>query len=398
MRIDQLTGVRVGVCQSGGLSALATAVWLHERGVPAHNYVADLGQCGADRLEALVGSMQRHGMSASVVDLRDAMAETAADLLRYRARHDGGYWNTTSVSRLVLVRELAPRMRDDGCEVLVHGCVGGGNDQRRFTRYTQILVPDLGVYPPWTDPAALDRFGDREAMLDAIAHYELALDEGSGADQSTDANLAGASHELGELEDLRTPPTVIAPRWSVWPADAPEQPETVTVTFDRGQVIDVDGSGQVPLRWLGRAHEVGARNGVWLRDVLEGRIIGTLCRGVYEAPALELLDRAWRRVLQVSLDKEGGRLFERLSAELGQAVYEARYLDPSARAIRAALDVLVAQSSATVTLSVHRGSVVVTGIEVPNGVPSQQRRFAGGGHRWAEPVAVSAVAQAGLAT
>jgi argininosuccinate synthase len=392
--IDDLTGVKVGICQSGGLSALAAAVWLHEQGVAAHQYIADLGQAPAERLAALARSLRERGIPASVVDLRAPMAAFAADLLRYRARHDGGYWNTTSGSRLVLVQGLTPYLRADGCEVLVHGCVGGGNDQRRFARYTQMLAPDIRVYPPWTDPAALARFPDRATMLAAVVG--LALDEGSDADRSTDANLAGASHEQTALEDLRTPVTVVSPRWSAWPADAPERPEAVTVRFDKGAVVDVDGSGPEPLAWLGRAHEAGARNGVWLRDVLEGRIIGTRCRGVYEAPALEVLDRAWRRVLEVGLDRHARQHYDRLSAELGEAVYEARYLDPASVATRAALDVLVEYASATVTLAVHRGTAMVTGIDVLGGVPGQQRRFAAGGHRWAEPSSSRVPAPAGL--
>lgn len=395
MRIADLAGAKVGVFQSGGLSALAAAVWLQEQGVAAHHYIADLGQSPAGELAALARSLQQRGLPASVVDLRASMAALAADLLRYRARHDGGYWNTTSGSRLVLVRDLTPVMRADGCDVVAHACVGGGNDQRRFARYGQAFAPDAGVYAPWVDPAALARFPNRAAMLDAVAG--LTLDEGSDADRSTDANLAGASHEQTALEDLRTPVTIVSPRWSAWPVDAPDRPEAVTVRFERGGVVDVDGSGPEPLAWLERAHAVGARNGVWLRDVLESRIIGTQCRGVYEAPALEVLDRARDRVLEVHLDRRARQMFDRLSVELGEAMYEARYLEPAAEAARAALDVLVERASATVTLAVHRGTVIVTGIHVAGGVPAQQRRFAAGGHHWAQPSGIRLVAPASMA-
>jgi argininosuccinate synthase len=371
------------------------AVWLRERGADVRHYIADVGQSPREELDALASSLERCGMRAEVVDLRRPMAELTAELLRYRARHDGGYWNTVGASRLVLVRELAPRMRDDGCEVLAHGCVGGGNDQRRFARYGAALAPDLGVYAPWTDPAALARFPDRATMLEAVVACGLRLDPGSSDDRSCDANVAGASHESGALEDLRTPATTISTRWSTWPADAPLAAQTLTVRVERGRVTQVDDSGSEPLAWLGRAHEAGARNGVWLRDVLESRIIGTRCRGVYEAPALEVLDAAWERVLEVALDRSGRRLYDQFSAELGEAMYEARYLEPAAKAARAALDSLLDQASATVTLSVHRGSVMVTGVDVPGDVANQQRRFSTGGHRWAEPVRALAASSAG---
>jgi argininosuccinate synthase len=385
VRVDELAGLKVGVCQSGGLSALAIAVWLQAQGVSAHHYIADVGQAPSANLTALAGSLEQRGIPATVVDLRESMALFAADLLRYRARHDGGYWNTTSGSRLVLVRDLVRHMRADGCSVLSHGCVGGGNDQRRFARYTELFAPDLAVYAPWNDPAALARFPNRATMMAAMVGLEL--DEGSDADRSADVNLAGASHEQTALEDLRTPVTVVPPRWSVWPSEASGQAESLTVRFDRGHVVDVNGSGPEPLAWLARAHGIGARNGVWLTDVLESRIIGTRCRGVYEAPALEVLDRAWLRVLEVALDRPARALYDRLSNELGDAVYEARYLDSAANATRTALDALLERASGTVSLSVHRGTVLVTSIDIPDGVSGQQRRFGAGGHRWAEPTA-----------
>lgn len=385
------SGAQVGVCQSGGLSALALAALLLERGTVTRHYVADLGQAPPDRLNELADSLRRCGAWATVVDLRPAMAAVTAEVLRHRARHDGGYWNTAGASRLVLVRELAPRMIADGCAVLAHGCVGGGNDQRRFDRYAGRLAPALGVYAPWTDPTAVERFPDRATMVDAVRTLRLPLDEGSAADRSTDANLAGASHELAALEDLRTPATVVRPRWSTWPADAPADGEDLTVRVDHGTVVDVGGSGADVLAWLARAHDVGARNGVWLRDVVEGRIVGTVCRGVYEAPALEVLDHAWRRVLEVSLDRPGRELYDRLSVQLGEAMYEARYLDATAVAARAALEELLAGASATVHLRVQRGTVRVTGTDVPGGVPRQQKRFAAGGSRWAEPATTGPV-------
>lgn len=383
MRVNELAGRKVGVCQSGGLSALATAVWLHEQGVAAHHYIADLGQAPAEELASQAAALHRRGIEATVVDLRESIAGLAAGLLRYRARYDGGYWNTTSGSRMVLVRDLVPRMRDDGCSVLAHGCVGGGNDQRRFARYTALFAPDMTVYEPWNDPQALARFPSRSAMMAAMA--DLRLDVGSDADRSADVNLAGASHEQSALEDLRTPVTIVPPRWSVWPADAPDRADSLTVRFDAGHVADVNGSGPDPLAWLAAAHQIGARNGVWLTDVLESRIIGTRCRGVYEAPALEVLDRAWVRMLEVALDRPARTMYNRLSADLGEAVYEARYLDSAATATRSALDVLLERASGAVTLSVHRGTAMITSIDIPDGVSGQQRRFGAGGHRWAEP-------------
>ncbi|MEV8516348.1 argininosuccinate synthase domain-containing protein [Dactylosporangium sp. NPDC051484] len=388
MYVGSLAERSVGVLQGGGLSSTALGIWLAERGVDAHHLIADIGQAPRAELEAVVAAWRAQGAPATLVDLRAPMAALALDLVRYQARHDGGYWNTTGAARLVLVEQLAPRLVAEGHSVLAHGCVGGGNDQRRFARYTARFAPGLDVYAPWIDPSALRRFPGREAMLDAVQAAGLPLDEGSGADWSTDASLAGASHESAALEDLRVPvdARTLRPRWSRWPADAPDDPRTVTVTVAEGRITDIDGSGPDPIAILLRAGELGAHHGVWLRDVVERRIIGTVCRGVYEAPALEVLGAAWQRVLQTSLDQPSRALYEQLSGTLGAAVYEAWYADPAAVSARAALDALLERASATVTLTLHRGTARPTAVDVTASGALQQTRFGTGGNRWREPL------------
>ncbi|MGH3657502.1 MAG: argininosuccinate synthase domain-containing protein [Micromonosporaceae bacterium] len=386
MRQNDTAGRPTGLLQSGGLSSLAVGIWFAERAVPVRHYIADIGQVSRTEIDALAESLRGYGAEAVVVDLRADMAAVAADLLRYRARHDGGYWNTTGASRFVLVDKLAPALRADGCGTLAHGCVGGGNDQRRFERYTRRLGQGLAVYAPWTDPGALARFGDREAMMKAVAEHQLRLDPGSSADRSTDANIAGTSHESAALEALQTPVTQLDPRFSRWPSETPAEPETLTVEFRAGRVVDVAGSGPDPVAWLSVCNAVAARHGIWLRDVVERRIIGTVCRGVYEAPGLELLDRAWSRVLQASLDVAGRELYDRLAATAGTEMYEGRWLDPAAEAARAGIDVLVSGVAGRVTLVAHRGVATVTSTDVDSRVV-QQTRFGSGGHRWSLPVA-----------
>ncbi len=377
----------VGLFQSGGLSALAVGVWLHEQSVATRHYIADIGQTDRAELERLAASLRPIAEDVTIVDLKPDMAHTAADLLRYRATHDGGYWNTTGAARFVLVNGLAPVMWADGCRTLTHGCVGGGNDQRRFARYSGQIVPELTVLEPWTNAQALDRFPDRATMLKAVVEHDLHLDTGSSADRSTDANLAGIAHESAQLEDLQMPVTSLDPRWSSWPGEAALSPESVIVTFREGRVSDVDGSGPDPVAWMERANEVGARQGIWLRDVVERRIIGTVCRGVYEAPGLELLDRAWTRILQTSLDAAGRQLFDQLSGIVGAAMYEARWLEPASHAARVAIDDLVSHVSGTVALSVHRGNVWVERTDVSSRVVQQTRFGAGGGNRWSQAAA-----------
>lgn len=391
MYFEESARRRIGVLQSGGLSSLALAVYLAENSAEVHHFIADIGQSPSGEVNAVVAGMRAAGFAASLVDLRAPMAELALDLVRYQARHDGGYWNTTGAARLVLVRELAPRLVAEGYEVLGHGCVGGGNDERRFARYTARFAPGLSVLAPWTDADALCRFPDRARMLKAVRDFTLPLDRGSGADRSTDASLAGASHESATLEDLTVPVTAdtLTPRWSRWPEQSPVQAQNVRVTFVEGRVVDVDGSGPDPVAIMARAGELGASHGVWLRDVFERRIIGTQCRGVYEAPGLEVLGAAWLRVLEVCLDQHSRALYDTLSGVLGAAVYEAWYADPAAVAARAALDLLTSGVTATVTLRLHQATARALTVTTPGSDARQQTRFTTGGNRWREPAGVT---------
>lgn len=384
MDMRELRGQRVGLAVSGGLSSLAVAGWLRENDVHVTCFVADIGQAPADRVPGLVAALQALGLPAVAVDLRAAMAGAAVDLLRCQARYDGGYWNTTGMSRAVLVAGLAPHLRAAGCGVLAHGCVGGGNDQRRFERYTAAYAPDLAVYAPWTDAAARARFPDRAAMAEHVAADGLPLDPGSSATHSTDANLAGISHEDAVLEDLGTPPTVVRPLMSVWPADAPDTVRPVTVRIERGVPVEVDGEPVDPLRALLRSNDVAGGNGVWMRDIVENRVNGTKCRGVYEAPGLELLGVVLAEVYRVTVVDRGYRLLESLSSFLGRQVYEGRWAEPGTEAARAAVDVLAGDASATVEAALYKGTVQVRAVrDYPAAADTaRQARFGAGGHHW----------------
>jgi argininosuccinate synthase len=235
MLLRELSGKNVGVCVSGGLSSLTVAAWLVQAGVPATAFVADLGQAGHDDISALAKSLEAAGVATVVVDLRDDIAQLALDLVRYQATYDGGYWNTTSGSRMVLVAGLASAMRRAGCTVLAHGCVGGGNDQRRFERYTAALAPDMRVISPWTDPDLLRQFPGRGDMARYVSDLGLATDRRCTVDYSVDGSLAGFAHDGTDLESLQTSDAVAWRALSVAPRQANDEVESVTVTVDHGR-------------------------------------------------------------------------------------------------------------------------------------------------------------------
>ncbi|HVB42786.1 MAG TPA: argininosuccinate synthase domain-containing protein [Streptosporangiaceae bacterium] len=379
-----ITDEEVGVCVSGGLSSLAVAAWLAASGVSTRAFIADIGQANRDEISLLARSLEAAGIPAVVVDLRDRMAQMAVDLVRYLARYEGGYWNTTGASRLVLVEGLTVAMREAGCGVLAHGCVGGGNDQLRFERYTAALAPGLRVFAPWPDPELRQRFPDRSAMEEYVQRRGLARDGRSTADYSVDGSLAGFAHEGTALEGLEVPDTAVRPFLTVLPRLAPDQPETVAVGFDRGQPVQIGGQPSGPRALLESANALAGRHGIGLHSVVENRINGTKCRGVYEAPGLDLLGFCVDRVYQVTIGKEARQLLSSLSELIGRSVYEGKYFDTEIRAARAAADVITDSASANVEVDIYKGSVSFRGISHHGSrpLPARQTRFTGGGHIW----------------
>jgi argininosuccinate synthase len=384
MRLDDVASEHVGVCVSGGLSSLAVVASLADSGIQATALVADIGQASSGYLELLAHSLETAGIRAVVVDLTAEMAGMALDLVRYLARYEGGYWNSTSSSRLVLVQGLTPAMRETGCTVLAHGCVGGGNDQRRFERYATWLAPELGLFAPWTEPDLLGRFPDRETMEKYVRGRDLALADRCDADYSVDGNLAGFSHESTALEGLGTPESVARLLMTVPAQQAPDQPEIVSIRFDRGRPVAIDGSVLGPRELLQRVNAIAGRHGIGTRTVVENRINGTKCRGVYESPGLDLLGFCISKVYEIALDREARKLLAFLSELIGRGVYEGRYHEVAVRAGRAAADSIVEAANATVTVELYKGSLSFLGISgySDEKLPPRQTRFTGGGHSW----------------
>jgi argininosuccinate synthase len=384
MSFQEIKNEMVGVCVSGGLSSLAVAAWLAESGVQTTAFVADIGQAGRDDVRSLARSLESAGLPTVLVDLRRSMATLALDLVRYDARYDGGYWNTTGASRLVLTEGLAEAITGAGCTVLAHGCVGGGNDERRFARYGAVLASDLRVFSPWADPGMRARFPDRASMEAYVRGHGLALDPRCGADYSVDGNLAGFAHEGTALEALGTADGAARRVLTVAPQQAPDKAETVTVRFDHGQPVELDGAPGEPHELLERANSLAGRHGVGLRSVVENRINGTKCRGVYESPGLDLLGFGLSRVYQVAMDTGSRQLMQSLAGMIGRAVYEGRYLDPEVRAARAAADVLADSASATIEVEIYKGGMSMRSMSSHDAgrMPPRQTRFTSGGHFW----------------
>ncbi len=357
MTLADLKGKTVGACVSGGLDSRTIAKVMVEEGVNVVAFSADLGQPDEKNINDIRKRMAPCGVDTVIVNLKDAMAEACFQVIEAQAMYDGGYWNSTGIARAVTVRGLIPEMKKRGCTVLVHGATGRGNDQMRFERYTNVLAPAMKVYSPWRDAELLKKFPGRTQMVEFLARHGIQAFVGAKKKYSTDANLAGLSHEAEDLESMGTSMLIVEPTMGVWPQQAPGKVEKFTVRFEKGRAVQINGKDVTPLEAMLLANKLAGRNGVGMKHALENRIIGTKSRGVYEAPGMEVLGACLRYVYQATMDRRAGLLFGQLSKLVADQIYDGRYFDPATQAARAAIGVFAKHASGTVQAGLYKGNI-----------------------------------------
>lgn len=362
MQLEDLHGETVGLCVSGGLDSRTIARKLVELKIDLVCFSADLGQPDETDIADVARRMEPCGAPTVIVDLKQDMADACMEVIRSQAMYDGGYWNSTGIARAVTVRGLLPEMQKRGCTVLAHGATGRGNDQMRFERYTHAMAPQMKVYAPWRDPALLEEFPGRAEMQRYLARFGIETFGGSAKRYSTDANLAGLSHEAADLESLETPCTIVEPVMAVWPMQAPDCSEICRIRFENGVAVALNDRELSPLAVMQEANRIAGKHGIGLKNALENRIIGTKSRGVYEAPGMELLGTGLRQIYQAVLDRRTTRLFRDLSAIVADGIYDGRVFDPVVGAAREAIGRLAGFANGTVALELYKGNLLFVGL------------------------------------
>uniref|UniRef100_A0A7S0DTX6 argininosuccinate synthase n=1 Tax=Amorphochlora amoebiformis TaxID=1561963 RepID=A0A7S0DTX6_9EUKA len=369
LSVGELKGETVGVCVSGGLDSRTVTSRLKDAGATVMGFCADLDQPDEENIMDVKDKMAPCGVETFIVDLKEDMANIAFEVIKSQARYDGGYWNTTGMARAVTVRGLLGEMERQGCTVLSHGATGRGNDQIRFERYTNVLNPGMKVYAPWRDATLIEQFPGRRQMADYLLSKGIEAEVGAKKRYSTDANLAGLSHEAEDLEYLTTSSRIVTPTMTCWPEDAPDSIEKCSVVFEKGLCVAINGKDVDPLSAMRLANEIGGRNALGMANAMENRVIGTKSRGVYEAPGMDLLGYCLSQVYQTVLDKRSTELFLQMSRFVANQIYDGRYFDPSTRAALAAIDVLASRASGVVDVSLYKGTVFIDSIsQVPHSI------------------------------
>ena len=349
---------KIALAYSGGLDTSIIVPWLKEHypGAQVYCVAADIGQgdLGGVREKAIASGAE----DCIVVDLKEEFVrDFIFPMMRAGAIYNRKYLLGTSIARPLIARAQVEVARQVGADALAHGCTGKGNDQVRFELTYMTFAPDLQVIAPW-------RMWDIRSREDAIA-YAKAKNVPVVATvekiYSRDENLFHLSHEGGGLEDPNWEPVEDMFVLTTSPERAPDKGEYVTIGFEGGTPISVDGEKLAPFALLSRLNEIGARNGCGRIDLVEDRLVGMKSRGVYETPGGTLLYAAHSELEQLVLDRRTLAAKDLLAPRYADLVYEGRWWTTEREAYDAFVGVTQERITGTVTLKLYKGNVIVAG-------------------------------------
>lgn len=358
-------GTKVGLAFSGGLDTRAAVAWMARQGVEVHCYTADLAQPDEDDPTEIPPIALEHGaVAARLLDCREQLVKEGVIAIQTGAFHlrtaGTTYFNTTPLGRAVTTTAIVRAMREDGVHVFGDGSTHKGNDIQRFYRYGILVDPSLRIYKPWLDPTFNDQLGGRAEMTSFLDEIGLPYTTSAEKAYSTDCNVLGATHEAKDLERLDVGIEIVDPIMGVasWRPDVDIDAERITITWERGWPVAVDGRrfDSVVDLFL-ECNAIGGRHGLGVSDQIENRVIDAKSRGIYEAPGMALLQLTYERLLSAVHNESTTDLFATLGRRLGRLLYEGKWFDPEALLLRDALTRWIAAPlDGEVTVELRRGN------------------------------------------
>jgi len=356
---------KVGIAFSGGLDTSAALLWMRKNGAVPYAYTANLGQPDETDYDAIPRKALAYGAEhARLIDCRQQLVQEGIAALQCRAFHiataGATYFNTTPIGRAVTGTMLVAAMQEDDVHIWGDGSTYKGNDIERFYRYGLLTNPALQVYKPWLDQTFIDELGGRAEMSQYMraAGFDYKMSEEKA--YSTDSNLLGATHEAKDLESLAAGIRIVNPIMGLafWRDDVPIKAEEVTVRFEEGMPIALNGVEYgSPVELLLEANRIGGRHGLGMSDQIENRIIEAKSRGIYEAPGMALLFIAYERLVSGIHNEDTIEQYWMHGRKLGRLLYQGRWFDPQAMMLREASQRWVARAiTGEVTLELRRGS------------------------------------------
>ncbi len=350
---------KVVLAYSGGLDTSVILKWLQdEYQCEVVTFTADLGQ--GEEVEPARAKAQAMGVKEIYID--DLREEFARDFIfpMFRANtiYEGEYLLGTSIARPLIAKRLIEIANETNADAISHGATGKGNDQVRFELGAYALKPDVKVIAPWREWDLMSR----EKLLNYAEQNNISIDRGGKkSPYSMDANLLHISYEGLVLEDPWTEPEADMWRWTVSPEEAPNEATYIELTFEKGDVVAIDGVAKSPATIMEELNKIGGANGIGRVDIVENRYVGMKARGCYETPAGTVILKAHRAIESITLDREAAHLKDEMMPRYASLIYNGYWWSPEREMLQAAIDKSQEHVSGVVRLKLYKGNVIVVG-------------------------------------
>ena len=362
---------KVVLAYSGGLDTSVIIPWLKEHyGCEVIAVAANVGQ-GMGELEGLEEKAIKTGASKCYIE--DLTEEFVNDFIvptvKAGAVYEGKYLLGTSFARPVIAKRLVEIAKKEGADAIVHGCTGKGNDQVRFELTIKAFAPNMPIIAPW-------RFWELNSREKEIAYAEehnVPLKINRETNYSKDKNLWHLSHEGLDLEDPANEPDYDKIlEMGVSPEKAPDKPTYVTLSFEKGVPVAVDGQKMKPVDIIYKLNELGGKNGIGIIDMVENRLVGMKSRGVYETPGGTILYHAHEVLEMITVDKDTAHMKSKLAVDFADLVYNGKWFTPLREALSAFADKTQEHVTGSVKLKLYKGNMITASITSPESLYSEE--------------------------
>ncbi len=362
--------MKIVLAYSGGLDTSVLVHWLKaEYNAEIITFAADVGQ--EEELDGLAEKAKATGATAHyTVDLVEEFArDFIYPMFRANTLYEGQYYCGTSIARPLIAKAQIEIARQEGAQAVAHGATGKGNDQCRFELTYAALAPDLQIISPWRDAKFRQAFPGRTEMIAYCHENDIPVEASSKKPYSMDRNLLHISYEAGILEDPWFDPTTEENRdmykLTTDPELAPDQPQYVELSFEKGDCVAVDGVEHSPAGILRELNRIAGIHGIGRVDIVENRFVGMKSRGVYETPGGTILLHGHRQVESLTMDRDLCHLRDSLMPRYADLVYYGFWYAPEREALQAFLDESQKPVTGTVRLKLYKGSITTVGRKSP---------------------------------
>ena len=351
---------KVVLAYSGGLDTSGIVKWLQETyDCEVVTFTADIGQ--GEEVEPARAKAEALGVKEIYID--DMREEYVRDyvfpMFRANAIYEGEYLLGTSIARPLIAKRMIDIANETGADAISHGATGKGNDQVRFELGAYALKPGVKVIAPWREWD----LNSRDKLLEYCETHKIPVEmkRGKKSPFSMDANLLHISYEGGNLEDPWSEAEDDMWRWSVAPEDAPDTPTYIELTYQQGDIVEINSEAKTPAEVLTELNSIGGANGIGRLDIVENRYVGMKSRGCYETPGGTIMMRAHRAIESITLDREVAHLKDELMPRYATLIYNGYWWSPERKMLQTAIDESQQCVNGIVRLKLYKGNVIVVG-------------------------------------